>query len=96
MKINVGDKVYLPNEKKPYKVQARNERFIVCAKPFNPRHTVLYFIVDLVRKVRGADNMVFCGGYETKEQCENNLKRLINGTMDVSYRNVVSLDIDIE
>jgi len=96
MKIKVGDKVYLPNEKYPYTVQARDERFIICTKPFNLKRTVLYFIIDLVRKVRGADNMVFGFGYETKEQCEENLKRLQSGHMEVSYRNVVNLDIDIE
>jgi hypothetical protein len=59
MKIEVGDKVYLPNEKKPYKVQVRDNRYIICTKPFNPKHTVLYFIIDLVRKVRGTDNMIY-------------------------------------
>jgi hypothetical protein len=96
MKIEVGDKVYLPNEKKPYKVQVRDNRYIICTKPFNPKHTVLYFIIDLVRKVRGTDNMIFCFGYETKEQCEDNLKSLQDGDMEVSYRNVVPLDIEVE
>lgn len=96
MKVNVGDKVYLPNEKRPYIVQARNDRYIICTKPFNPRRTVIYFIIDLVRKVRGADNLIFCYGYETREQCQENLKRLENKEMEVSYRNVVPLDFDIE
>jgi hypothetical protein len=56
----------------------------------------MYFIIDLVRKVRGTDNLIFSHGYETKEQCEQNLKRLENGEMEVSYRNVVPLDIEIK
>lgn len=96
MKVNVGDKVYLPKEVRPYKVQARNERFIICTKPFNPKRTVIYFIIDLVKKVRGTDNLIFCHGYVTKEQCEENLRRLESEEMEVSYRNVVPLDIEIE
>lgn len=38
MKVNVGDKVYFPNEKKPYRVRARDERFIICTKPINLYH----------------------------------------------------------
>ena len=96
MKVKVGDKIYLPNEKKSYKVQSRDNRYIICTKPFNPKHTVLYFIIDLVRKVRATENMIFCSGYETKEQCEENLKKLQNGIMEVTYRNVVPLDIEVE
>lgn len=96
MRVEIGDKIYIPNEKKPYKVKARDDRYIICTKPFNPKHTVLYFIIDLVRKVRGTDDRLFCMGYETKEQCEDNLRRLQDGTMEVTYRNVVPLDIDVE
>ena len=96
MRVEIGDKIYIPNEKKPYKVKARDDRYIICTKPFNPKHTVLYFIIDLVRKVRGTDDRLFCNGYETQEQCEDNLRRLQDGTMEVTYRNVVPLDIDVE
>lgn len=96
MKANINDKVYLPLEVKPYKVQARNERYIICTKPFNLKSTVQYFIIDLDREVRGADNRIFCSGYETREQCEERLQELIDGKLEVSYRNVVDLDIEIE
>lgn len=96
MKVNVGDKVYLPKEIRPYKVQARSERYVICTKPFNPKRTVIYFIIDLVRKVRGADNLVFGHGYETKEDCEDAIRMLDKGDMEVSWRNVVPLDLDIE
>lgn len=96
MKVNVGDKVYIPNEKRPYTVQARDERYIICTKPFAAQHTVLYFIVDLVEKKRGPDNLVFCLGYETQEECIDALQELKQGDIAVSRRRGIPLDIDIE
>lgn len=96
MKVQVGDKVYVPNEKKPYRVKARDERYIICTKPMNIYHTVLYFIVDLVDKWRSPDNMIFCFGYETDEDCKDRLKDLQDGRIELSVRRGVPLDIDIE
>ena len=95
MRVNVGDKVYFPNEKKPYRVRARDERFIICTKPFNPQHTVRYTIIDLQDKRRGPDNIVFCSGYETDEQCAERLSELQRGKIEVTYRGI-PLDIEIE
>lgn len=95
-KAKVGDKVYVPTDKRPYRVKARDERYIICTKPFNARHTVLYFIIDLVEKWRGPDNMIFCHGYETDEDCKERLKELQNGTIEVSRRRGIPLDIEIE
>lgn len=47
MKVSIGDKVYIPGEKRPYTVRVRDERYIICTKPYNPKRTVLYFIIDL-------------------------------------------------
>ena len=98
MKVRVGDKVYIPDQKKPYTVQARDNRYIICTKPYNLEHTVLYFIVDLKEKRRGPDNMVFCSGYETREDCEERLSELQNPEhpIEVSWRRSVVLDIDVE
>ena len=96
MKVKVGDKVYIPQHKRPFKVKARDERYIICTKPFNAAHTVIYFIVDLVEKRRGPDNMVFCSGYETDEDCKERLKELQSGEIEVSYRRGIDLDIEIE
>lgn len=96
MRVEIGDKVYVPNEKKPYKVRARDGRYIICTKPFNPQHTVLYFIIDLVDKWRAPDNMIFCSGYETDEDCTERLKELQNGVIELSKRRGIPLDIDIE
>lgn len=96
MRVKVGDKVYIPNEKRPYRVRARDERYIICTKPYNPKRTVIYFIVDLKEKMRGPDNMVFCSGYETDADCAERLKELQSGEIEVSWRRHVDLDIDIE
>ena len=96
MKVKVGDKVYIPTNKRPYKVRARDDRYIICTKPFNPKRTVLYFIIDLVEKWRAPDNMVFCRGYETDEECSERLKELQTGEIELSRRRGIPLDIDIE
>lgn len=96
MRVNIGDKVCVPTDKRPYTVKARDERYIICTKPFNVRHTVLYFIIDLLNKWRAPDNMIFCSGYETTEDCQERLKELQDGTIELSRRRGIHLDIEIE
>ena len=36
MRVEVGDKVYIPDQKRPYRVRARDDRYIICTKPYNP------------------------------------------------------------
>ena len=95
-KVKVGDKVYIPTEKRPYTVRARDDRYVICTKPFNPKHTVLYFIIDLVDKWRGPDDRLFCMGYETDDECAERLAELQNGEIEVSSRRGIPLDIEIE
>ena len=94
MKVEIGDKVYIPNEKRPYRVKARDERYIICAKPCFG--TVLYFIVDPVDKWRAPDDRVFCLGYETDDDCQERLNQLQTGDIGLSVRKGIPLDIDIE
>jgi hypothetical protein len=96
MRVKVGDEILVPNEKKPYRVRARDDRYIICTKPFNLRHTVFYFIIDLVNKWRAPDDRIFCLGYETDEQCQKRLKELQDGTIELSRRRGIPLDIEIE
>lgn len=96
MRVEVGDKVYVPGEKKPYTVRARDERYIICTKPFNPQKTVLYFIVDLIDKWRAPDDRLFCSGYETDEQCMERLAELQSGEIGLSRHRGIPLDIEIE
>ena len=90
--LKPGDPVFVPREVRPYRVKCRDDRFIICTKPYNPQHTVMYFIIDLKLKLRGPDNMVFCSGYETQEQCEERLKELQAGRIEVSGRHCVRLE----
>ena len=96
MKLKLGDKIKLPKERNRYTVQARDDRYIIATKFINLHHTVLYFIIDLEKGLRGPDNMVFCFGYETQEQCEERLKELQEGKIEVSLRRSVPLDVDVE
>jgi methylphosphotriester-DNA--protein-cysteine methyltransferase len=92
-KAKKGDKIWFRPEKKPYQVRAFDERFIICTKPYNPQRTVMYTIIDLQKGIRGTENLVFCMGFESDEDCMEALKRLQTGETEVSYRNRVSLDI---
>jgi hypothetical protein len=93
--MKVGDKIKFRGEKQRYTVQACNERFAVCNKPFNARKTVLYTVIDFEQKIRGTENLILGMGAETQEQCEEMLGRLITGDTQVSRRNQVPLDIEI-
>jgi hypothetical protein len=94
-----GDHVRFAEEKQKYEIQAAGERYIVCTKPFNPKRTVIYSVVDLEELVRGTENLVFGAGAETREQCEEMLQRLegndadLGFTTEVSHRNRIALKI---
>ena len=92
--LPVGGKVKFHNEVKPYRVAARNERYIICKKPFNLRKTYFYTIVDLQEGIRGACNLIFGANFETEQDCNERILELVNGEMEVSYRNRVDLHVD--
>jgi hypothetical protein len=94
-RAEVGDRVSFEGERMPYTIQARDERFIICTKPFAPRKTVIYCIVDLVEQVRGPDNLIFGMGYETRQDCEDRLRDLNSPEfpVEVSYRRRVPLNV---
>jgi hypothetical protein len=92
--VKAGDKIKFAEEKQAYTIRARGERYLVCTKPFNPRKTVLYTVVDLVEDVRGTENLVFGMGAETNEECEEMVQRLESGQSEVSYRNRIKLNVE--
>lgn len=96
MRVEVGDMVYIPEHKRPFRVKARDNRYIICTKPYNPQHTVIYFIIDLQDKWRAPDDSVFCSGYETDDACKKRLEELQSGEISLSRRRGIPLDIDIE
>lgn len=89
--FKVGDKVHFEGERNAYTIRACDSRYLVCTKPFNPRKTVLYTIVDLQEKVRGTENLVFGMVFETDDDCKEALERLQYGKTEISYRNRVKL-----
>lgn len=88
-----GDLVYFEGEKRPYRVKAKGKRYAVCTKPFNPKHTVLYTVIDFEKQIRGTENLVFGMGAETQQDCDEMLERLESGDTEVSHRNWCHLDI---
>lgn len=93
--ITVGSRIRFAEERRPYTVRAANNRFLVCTKPFNLKHTVLYSVVDFKRQIRGTENLIFGMGAETDEQCRAMLVRLVSGESEVSHRNNVILNITL-
>lgn len=93
--LPVGGKIWFADEKRPYVVRARSDRYLVCTKPYNLKRTTLYTIVDLRERVRGPENLVFGMGAETREHCEAMIARLHDPTepSDVSWRNRVELRV---
>jgi hypothetical protein len=91
--MKVDDKVIFAEEKRAYTVQACDDRFVICTKPFNAKKTVIYSIIDWKREVRGTENLIFCMGFETRELCDEALKRLQEEVSEVSYRNFIDLKI---
>lgn len=94
MRLAPGSRVKFIGERLRYTVKASNERFAVCTKPFNLRHTVLYTIIDFERAVRGPENLVFGMGFETDRQCVDGLERLVKGESQVSSRHCLPLEIE--
>lgn len=94
--LAVGDRIKFAEERQRYTVRAvsADGRFAICTKPFNPRHTVLYSIIDFKRDVRGPDNLIFSSGYETDEQIASNMRLLESDEIEVSYRRSIPLSIE--
>lgn len=96
----VGDRIKFPEEKRAYKIRACNERFIIATKPYNPKKTFLYTIVDLKHLVRGADNYKCLYNYINEKEAKRALTHLMKSKSDrdfcVSFRNFKKiLDLEI-
>ena len=95
--LNVGDKIKFTTEKQRYKVKAKNERYLICTKPYNLIHHVLYTIIDLDRFVRGRNDRIFNPyDYMIQEDIDNCLSDLTSGKIAVSRRHCIPLDIEIK
>ena len=94
LSYSIGDKIKFKNEKRPYKITACNNRYILAVKPFNLQHTYLYVLVDIKEMVRGADNFKCYGDYSNLKEAAEILKLCDKGEIEVSYRNFRRLDIE--
>ncbi|NMC30732.1 MAG: hypothetical protein GYA45_11750 [Pelolinea sp.] len=101
--LKVGDKIKFKSDKRKFTVRAKSDRFLICTKPFNLEHTVLYTIVDLKRLVRGRDNLVFgIYDYAIQKDIDECLKQLMEDEkseycdgLEVSHRHSVMLDVEM-
>lgn len=94
--MKIGDKIYFESEKRPYTIKACNSRYLICTKPFNLKHTVLYTIVDLDKNIRSTNNLVFnIYDYTNQNDIDQCLKDLTdeNHVCGLSRRNKIDLDI---
>jgi len=97
LSLKVGGKIKFSTEKQRYTVKAKSERYIICTKPFNIKHTVLYTIIDLERLVRGTNNMVFNPyDYEYQSDIDSCLVDLEcnDNVVEVTHRNCIKLDVE--
>lgn len=84
--LAIGSKVWFFEEKQGYTIRAKGGKYLVLTKPFNPRKTVIYTILDIENMERGPENLIFCCGAETDEQCQEMLARLLAGESEISSR----------
>lgn len=89
---SIGSRIWFAEDKRPYTVQARDDRFLVCTKPFAAKKTVLYTIVDLHTEMRGTDGFVFGLGYETRADCDDALTTIVKHGEGISRRNCIPVN----
>lgn len=88
-----GDLIRFKEERKPYRVIARDDNFLICTKPFNLQKTFLYCIVNLKEGVRGPDDHWTKFNYSDFLDAKQALIELNTGKLEVSYRRRAVLNI---
>lgn len=88
--LEIGDKIYFRGEKRGYEIKARNERYLICTKPFNPKHTVTYTILDSEELINSTNNCVFNPyDYSIQKDIDESLVDLTKGRYELSQRRQV-------
>ena len=96
-RLNVGDKIKFKSEKQRYTIKAKSDRYLICTKPFNLQKTVLYTIIDAEENIRGTNYLIFnCYDYAKDEDIQDCLSDLISGKLEISRRNRIELDIELQ
>jgi len=93
-----GTKIKWVGEIKKYKCIARDDRYIIVAKPYNPKPDMCqYSILDIQDMVCSTDNLIFgMYNYLDKNDCDEALKELNNGNLALSQKNMVKIEDFIE
>lgn len=69
-------KIGWKGQKKKFKVIARNDNFIIIARPYNPKKTFEYSILDLEHMLCNHDNCYSKYDYSNKDECIKALAEL--------------------
>lgn len=83
MQLEVGDLVAVIGEKNRYTVRCRDERWIVCTKPYNAHRRKKHLIIDTENKMYGSDNHPYGLFYQTDEQCHYALRLLHHNLLKI-------------
>lgn len=71
-----GAKLGWKGQKKKFKVIARNDNFIIIARPYNPKRTFEYSILDLEYMECNHDNYYCKYDYSDEKECIKAIKEL--------------------
>ncbi|WP_039245719.1 hypothetical protein [Clostridium novyi] len=88
LNLKIGDKVFWKGESIPLTVRAKNERFIIVARPIPDNFE--YSIIDTEEMICGPDDRIFgVFDYLDPKDCAEALKCLSDekDDFDISYRN---------
>ena len=77
-------------QKKTFKVIARNDNFIIIVRPYNPKKTFEYSILDLEYMECNHDNYYTKYDYSNKEECEIALRELQETRDDVKRTHIAN------
>lgn len=77
-------------QKKTFKVLARNDNFIIIVRPYNPKKTFEYSILDLEYMECNHDNYYTKYDYSNKEECEIALRELQETRDEVKRTNIAN------
>lgn len=83
MQLEVGDMVAVIGEKNRYTVRCRDERWVVCTKPYNAHRRKKHLIIDLENQMYGPDNHPYGLYYQTDEQCNYALRLLHHNLLKI-------------
>ena len=91
MNYKVGDKIKFKKEKQRYTISACDDRFIIAWKPFNPRRTFMYTIIDLKENERSSDNYYCAFDYTNEKEAQEAIE-ILNRTAKKREQDIIELN----